>query len=136
MLREAIELLYFGYRSFTANADRILAQRGLGRVHHRLLYFVGRNPDASVNALLKVLGVTKQALNAPLRRMIDMKLISAQASAEDGRVKQLRLTAEGKRLEAALTGAQMRQLEAVFDTAGARAEQAWRSVMVRLAGDA
>jgi hypothetical protein len=46
-LQEAIELLYFGYRAFTDRPDRILGQRGLNRVHHRILYFVGRNPDAS-----------------------------------------------------------------------------------------
>ena len=63
-LRTAMELFYFGYRAFTAHPDRVLDQRGLGRVHHRILYFVGRNPDTSVNELLSVLGVTKQALNA------------------------------------------------------------------------
>ena len=43
-LRPSIELFYFAYRAFTSRPDRILAQRGLGRVHHRILYFVGRNP--------------------------------------------------------------------------------------------
>ena len=43
-LRASIEIFYFAYRAFTARPDRILKQRGLGRVHHRILYFVGRNP--------------------------------------------------------------------------------------------
>ncbi|RXL39562.1 MarR family transcriptional regulator, partial [Citrobacter sp. AAK_AS5] len=51
-LREAIELLYFSYREFTAGPDRILAERGLSRVHHRILYFVGRSPGIPINALL------------------------------------------------------------------------------------
>ena len=44
-LRDAIEHFYFAYRAFTAKPDRILEQRGLGRVHHRILYFVGRKDD-------------------------------------------------------------------------------------------
>ena len=51
-LRAAVESLFFGYRAFTSRPDRLLAQRGLGRVHHRILYFVGRQPQIAVNALL------------------------------------------------------------------------------------
>lgn len=133
-LRKAIELLYFGYRSFTAPPDRILAERGLGRVHHRILYFVGRNPQISVNALLGVLGVSKQALNAPLRQLVEMGLVATDTAAHDRRVRQLRLTGEGEALEACLTGAQMAQLEAAFAHAGAEAEAGWHAVMEALAG--
>ena len=69
-LLEAMELLYFGYRAFTARPDRILQEKGLGRVHHRILYFVGRNPCININELLNILGVSKQALTAPLRKLI------------------------------------------------------------------
>lgn len=133
-LREAIELFYFGYRAFTAHPDRVLEQRGLGRVHHRILYFIGRNPDTSVNALFGVLGVTKQALNGPLRQLIEMKLIAMRTAPHDGRVKQLRLTYEGEKLEARLTLTQMKQLEMVFDATGPNAEEAWCAVMRALAG--
>jgi DNA-binding MarR family transcriptional regulator len=133
-LREAIEQLYFGYRAFTAPPDRILEQRGLGRVHHRILYFVGRNPQISVNALLAVLNVTKQALNAPLRQLVDMQLVAMEAAEHDRRVRQLTLTPEGRKLEAQLTGTQMKQLQAVFEQAGADAEAGWHQVMAGLAG--
>jgi DNA-binding MarR family transcriptional regulator len=133
-LRDAIELLYYAYRAFTDRADRILERRGLGRVHHRILYFIGRRPDVSVRGLLEVLAVSKQALNAPLRQLLEMNLVAAVASAEDRRVKRLRLTAEGQRLEAELTGAQMRRLEAAFDAAGLDSENGWRRVMADLAG--
>lgn len=133
-LREAIELFFFAYRAFTAGPDRILEERGLSRVHHRVLYFVGRNPGIGVNALLRILGVTRQALNAPLRRMIEMDLVSVQPGGRDRRVKELRLTAHGARLEAQLTGTQLEQLAAVFDAAGAQAEAAWRDVMKRSIG--
>lgn len=131
-LRAAIELLYFGYRAFTAHPDRILEQRGLGRVHHRILYFVGRNPEISINALLKILGVTKQSLNSPLRQLLKMKLVEMQAAAHDRRIKQLSLTAEGGKLESQLTGTQLKQLDAIFDAAGPRAAAGWRAVMQAL----
>jgi DNA-binding MarR family transcriptional regulator len=128
-LREAIELFYFAYRAFTARADGILAGRGLGRVHHRILYFVGRNPDIAIHALLDILAVSKQALNAPLRLLVGQGLIGVRADSADRRFKRLRLTEDGRRLEAELTGTQMDQLRAVFDEAGKDAERAWRKVM-------
>ncbi|WP_304187373.1 MarR family winged helix-turn-helix transcriptional regulator [Phenylobacterium aquaticum] len=135
-LRGAIELLYFAYRGFTDLPDRILERRGLGRVHHRILYFIGSRPDVSVRGLLDLLAVSKQALNAPLRQLMEMGLVAALPAASDRRVKNLRLTPEGQRLEAELTGAQMRHLEAAFDKAGETDEQGWRAVMAVLAAPA
>jgi DNA-binding MarR family transcriptional regulator len=131
-LREAIELFFFGYRAFTAHPDGILKRRGLSRVHHRILYFVGREPGIGVNALLETLGVSKQALNAPLRRLVELKLVAVRAAADDRRRRELRLTAEGERLEQRLTGTQVEQLVAVFGDAGGNAEAGWRAVMKRM----
>ena len=125
----AIEQFYFGYRAFTNPPDRILEQRGLGRVHHRILYFVGRNPHISVNALLSLLDVSKQALNAPLRQLIEMKLVAMGTAEHDKRVRELALTTAGAKLEAQLTGTQMKQLKSVFEEAGASAEAGWHKVM-------
>jgi DNA-binding MarR family transcriptional regulator len=132
-LRRAIELLFFGYRAFTDRPDRILERRGLGRVHHRILYFVGRNPEVSVKGLLEILAVSKQALSAPLRQLTEMKLV-AVVHAEDRRIKRLSLTPGGRRLEAELTGTQMRHLSDAFDKADAADEAGWTRVMARLAG--
>lgn len=125
----AIELLYTGYRAFTARADRLLAKRGLNRAHHRILYFVGRNQDGSVADLLEALSISKQAMNTPLRQLISMELISSQRAATDGRIKMLRLTTMGKRLEERLTTAQSDLLDAVFEASGAGAEDGWREIM-------
>jgi DNA-binding MarR family transcriptional regulator len=131
-LRRSIELFYFAYRAFTAGPDRMLAERGLGRVHHRILYFVGRNPDIVVNDLLGILDVSKQALNAPLRRLIEMKLVAVRVAAQDRRYKQLRLSAAGEKLESRLSGTQLEHLARVFESAGATAEQGWQAVMQAL----
>jgi DNA-binding MarR family transcriptional regulator len=133
-LRSAIELAYFAYRAFTSGPDRILERRGLGRVHHRILYFVGRNPSIQINELLSILRVSKQALNLPLRQLVEMRLIAVEVPSRDRRVRQLSLTSEGKRLETQLTTTQMRQLSDSFAGAGAEAAEGWFSVMRKIAG--
>ena len=52
-MRRHIEAFYFAYRAFTRVADDILESRGLNRVHHRILYFVGRHPGITVGELLE-----------------------------------------------------------------------------------
>ncbi len=128
-LLESIEQFFFAYRSFTAGPDRVLQERRLGRVHHRILYFVGRNPKLSVNALLSLLGVTKQALNGPLRVLVEQGLVLNDQHPEDLRIKQLSLSPSGKKLERQLTKIQIQQLESVFSRAGRKAMKDWQSIM-------
>lgn len=132
--RAAIELFYFAYRAFTTPPDRILERRGLGRVHHRILYFVGRNPSIKINELLAILHVSKQALNLPLRQLIEMKLIGVAVPPKDRRIRQLSLTSEGRRLERQLTVTQTTQLLEAFAGAGEQASKGWFTVMQRIAG--
>ncbi|WP_145513279.1 MarR family winged helix-turn-helix transcriptional regulator [Yersinia massiliensis] len=129
LLHQAIEQFYFGYRKFTELPDKLLAQRGLGRVHHRILYFVGHNPDISINALLSILKISKQALNGPLKQLVTMGLVNVTAAEHDQRVRQLALSASGKTLEAQLTDTQMQLLRQVFQQQGKETEAAWLQVM-------
>lgn len=131
-LRRAIEAFFFGFRAFTALPDALLAERSLGRTHHRILYFVHRQPGISVGALLSILGITKQAANAPLRTLERQGLLTSQPSATDGRVRELRVTPAGEALEGELSGLQMRVLERAFALSGSSAEQGWRAVMAAL----
>lgn len=134
-LNRALESFHFAYRAFTAGPDRILEAKGLQRVHHRILYFVGRHPGIAVNGLLEILGVSKQALNAPLRQLLEMRLVDSQTNAVDRRVRELRLTSDGARLEASLSGLQRRRMDEVFREAGPEAETAWREVMGLMTGN-
>ena len=131
--REAIELLYKAYRAFTAGPDEMLEKRGLNRSHHRILYFVGRSPGISVGELLRTLAISKQALNIPLRQLISMDMIKSQKSPDDARSKQLKLTAQGKRLEQSLSKFQVELLSDVFASVGPEAHSGWRRVMKELA---
>ena len=135
-LREAIELFYFAYRSFTEGPDRLLQSKSLSRVHHRILYFVARSPHININELLAVLRVSKQALNAPLRKLVELDLVRPELAESDRRVKQLSLSPAGRKLEAKLTETQMGQLATVFNKSGGPAVKGWRVIMSQLHGNA
>ena len=70
-----IELLFFAYREFTTDADSILMRYGFGRAHHRVIYFVGRNPGITVSDLLAILRITKQSLSRVLSDLIREEII-------------------------------------------------------------
>ena len=129
----AIELIYFGQRSLVAEPDRVLAGRGLARMHHRVLYFVARKDGLTVGDLLGALGVTKQALHRPLGDLVRLGLVRVEPDRADRRIRRLRLGTAGRRLERELTGLQHRRLAAVFREAGPAAEAGWRRVMALLA---
>lgn len=128
-LRAAAELFFFAYRAFTSRPDELLAERGLGRVHHRILYFVGRHPTISISQLLSILAVSKQALHAPLRQLIELDLVVAESAEHDKRLKQLSLTTAGKALEHELTRIQTCHLADAFAAAGKTAECGWMTTM-------
>jgi len=128
-LNQALEALHFGFRAITAHPDERLKALGYSRVHHRVLYFVGRNPGCSINELLGIMRVSKQYLNRPLRQLIEDGYIQAKQDRQDRRVKRLQLTRKGQRLENSLTWEQREQLAEVFRKAGPQAEAGWRKVM-------
>ncbi len=129
---QAIEALYFAYRAFTEQPDLILEKRGLNRVHHRILYFVGRQSEQTINELLATLRVSKQALNAPLRQLIEMQLVSIKPSTVDKRKRLLCLTPKGSELERLLTKTQIDQLNAAFKAAGTQSIEGCFEVMRHL----
>jgi DNA-binding MarR family transcriptional regulator len=126
--QSAMEAFFFGYQAFTAKADEMLAQRGLSRVHQRIVFFIARYPGLSVKELLSVLGVSKQALNTPLRQLIDMNLVHSVAPDVDKRKRLLGLTDEGIAFEQALRHEQVDLLQRVFAEAGEAAVDGWLAV--------
>lgn len=132
-LNEAWRVMHFALRAVIAEPDRILATRGLTRMHHRILFFVAHTPGMSVGELQSTLDVTKQALNAPLRQLQTQGLIELAKADHDARVREIRLTADGAALEGKLTGEQEKLFADAFARAGAKAHEGWRAVMHELA---
>ncbi|KAA9006963.1 MarR family winged helix-turn-helix transcriptional regulator [Histidinibacterium aquaticum] len=128
-LRKGIEAMFFAYRGFTSDPDRILAEQGLGRAHHRALHFIHRSPGTTVNNLLSILGVTKQSLNRVLRTLIEVGLVESRVGDRDRRERHLRLTEEGARLEARLSRVQRARMRAAYRAAGPGAVAGFRQVL-------
>lgn len=128
-LRQGIELMFFAYRGFTADPDRILATRGYGRAHHRAMHFVNRRPGLTVNELLELLGVTKQSLNRVLRQLVTDGLVESRVGTADRRQRNLHLTDAGRALEQELSSAQRRRMRAAFSQAGPEAVAGFRKVL-------
>ena len=97
-LYDLIELFFFAYRDFTADADRQLEGLGFGRAHHRVLHFVDRHPGLTVASLLDILKITKQSLNRVMKDLTDGAFIEARTGTSDRRRRTLHVTAKGGRL--------------------------------------
>lgn len=129
-LREALELLFFGYRDFTAEADAILEDYGFGRAHHRVIYFVGANSGLSVSDLLAILKVTKQSLSRVLGQLVEEGFVEQRTDPADRRRRLLYLTEKGRTLEARLTERQNALIAKAYRRAGADAVAGFRTVML------
>lgn len=128
-LRRGIEAMFFAYRGFTADPDRILQDKSYGRAHHRAIHFIGGSPGTTVNHLLDILGVTKQSLNRVLRALVDDGLVDSRIGTRDKRERNLHLTEKGRGLERELSDAQRHRMRAAYRAAGPEAVQGFRKVL-------
>ncbi|WP_444454984.1 MarR family winged helix-turn-helix transcriptional regulator [Rhodobacter capsulatus] len=128
-LRKGIEAMFFAYRGFTADPDRILDQHDYGRAHHRAIHFINREPGLTVTTLISVLGVTKQSLNRVLRTLIDDGLVESRVGRRDKRERHLYLTEKGAVLERELSEAQRVRMRAAYRAAGPQAVAGFRQVL-------
>lgn len=126
---QGTELLFFAYRAFTGDPDRILEGLAYGRAHHRAIHFINRQPGITVKRLLDILGVTKQSLNRVLRQLIDDGLVDSRVGEVDRRERNLFLTEKGAALEADLSETQRRRLRRAYKEAGPDAVQGFRRVL-------
>ncbi len=128
-VRKGIEAMFFAYRGFTADPDRILEGMDYGRAHHRAIHFIHRSPATTVSNLLMILGVTKQSLNRVLRSLIEDGLVEARVGKRDKRERHLHLTEKGLALERSLSDAQRVRMRSAYRTAGPAAVQGFRQVL-------
>jgi len=134
-VRQGIEAMFFAYRGFTADPDRILGEKAYGRAHHRAIHFINRSPGTTVNNLLAILGVTKQSLNRVLRTLVADGLVSSTVGARDKRERHLHLTEAGAALERELSNAQRDRMRSAYRTAGPEAVAGFRQVLEAMMDD-
>jgi DNA-binding MarR family transcriptional regulator len=128
-LRQGIEAMFFAYRGFTADPDRILEKMRYGRAHHRAIHFINGAPGTTVNNLLSILGVTKQSLNRVLRTLIEDGLVENQVGRNDRRERHLYLTDKGRELERQLSDAQRERMRSAYRNAGPEAVSGFKKVL-------
>ncbi len=128
-LRRGIELMFYAYREFTSEPDRILAEIGFGRAHHRAIYFIGRYPGITISELLVILRITKQSLSRVLSQLLEQGYVAQARGKKDQRQRLLTLTESGRALEARLTDTQRQRFAAAYRSAGAEAVAGFRAVL-------
>ncbi len=131
-----IELLFFAYRDFVGDADRILAEYGFGRAHHRVLYFVNRKPGLTVAELLEILQITKQSLARVLPQLIQSDHIIQATGTNDRRKRLLYPTRKGRDLVLALSAPQSRRIDNAFKSTGRNADTLVMKFMKAMIGKA
>jgi DNA-binding MarR family transcriptional regulator len=117
-IRRGAELLFFGYGHLYRQTDQCLARQGLGRAHHRALYFIARQPDQTISTLLKTLAITKQSLGRVLGELTERGMVETRTGREDRRQRLLRLTPAGAKLERELFETMRARLSSAYAAAG------------------
>jgi len=128
-LLQGIELMFFAYKGFTSDPDKILGDLKYGRAHHRAVHFINRLPGLTVNDLIKILDVTKQSLNRVLRELIEDGMVDSRVGTKDKRQRNLFLTEKGRALERQLSDAQQARVRAAYSAAGPEAVMGFRRVL-------
>lgn len=135
-LRQGMELLFFAYRDFTAQPDRMLKEFGYGRAHHRVIFFVGRYPHMPVSELLSILSITKQSLSRVLSQLVEDGYIVQKPGRDDRRQRLLELTEKGRELERTLIQEQLQRIARAYRVAGAEAVEGCRTVLLGIVNEA
>lgn len=118
---DLIELFFFAYRDFVSDPDRILADYGFGRAHHRVLHFVQRRPGLTIAELLDILQITKQSLNRVLKELVETGFVEQRPGTRDKRQRKLHATAAGQQLAIRLAELQARRIGRALEAAGPEA---------------
>jgi DNA-binding MarR family transcriptional regulator len=129
---DLIELLFFAYRDFVGDPDRILAAYNFGRAHHRVLHFVDRRPGLTIAELLDILKITKQSLNRVLKELLEKGFIESRTGTADRRQRLLFTTPRGHELALELAEVQTRRIAAALASAPAELEPAARRFLLAM----
>ena len=108
---------------------------GLGRAHHRAIYFIARHPDLTVSALLGLLGITKQSLGRVLNELVDRAMVETRVGERDRRQRLLRLTPEGAALETELFETVRQHWASAYARAGQQSVSGFWSVLEGMIGE-
>lgn len=121
--------MYFAQSTLARSTEERLEALGLGRAHHRALYFIARHPDLTVSALLGLLGITKQSLGRVLNELVDRNLVETRVGERDRRQRLLRLSDAGRALESDLFECVRQVWASAYASAGQNAVSGFWAVL-------
>ena len=119
--------MFFSYRDFTNEADTILAEKDMGRAHHRAIYFIGRHPGITVSDLLGILNIPNKVFACSLRLMKNEFVLQKQALLTAASV--YCIYRNRRRARTRLTALQARRFAAAYREAGAEAVDGFQRVL-------
>lgn len=134
-IRGGMDLLFFANTRHLKHADETLASLGLGRAHHRVLYFVRRKPDLTVTELLAILAITKQSFSRVSRELVSRGLMSQRTGDHDRRQRLMRLTPAGVVLEKTLFDDLHANVARAYAASGSEAVAGFWTVLQHLIGE-
>ncbi|GLK86561.1 MarR family winged helix-turn-helix transcriptional regulator [Ancylobacter defluvii] len=129
---DLIELLFFAYRNFVSDPDKVLQGYGFGRAHHRVLHFVNRHPGMRVTDLLDILRITKQSLGRVLRELVEGGFVDSRAGSSDRRQRLLHLTPKGAALARDFVAIQSQRIEKALAACSPGAREDVRRFLVAM----
>ena len=130
-IRKVIELIFFSYRDFTSGPDKILNEINFGRAHHRVIYFVGKKNEISIQNLLSILQITKQSLSRVLNQLIKNKFVLVSFG-KDKRTKNLSLTKKGKELEDKLSTIQIYKIKNIIKNSSVSDINGFKTILYKM----
>lgn len=132
---DALSLILFVHLALADDADRKLASTGLSRTHHRVLFLVAHRPGVTVGEIVTLLRLSAQAIQAPLRALIDDGLIEQETSESDRRKRHLIATKQGKDFLKEISEAQFRRILDARNRAGDDAFDGYLRIMRAMTGE-
>jgi DNA-binding MarR family transcriptional regulator len=115
LIHRALALHFMLQLSLEDDAEERLTARGIGRVHHRILYIAHRAPGITVSELLSVLNVRHQNIQKILRELVKQGYILARQSGSDGRIRHLHSSRKGDRLLQFVCAGQFQRIGRAYD---------------------
>lgn len=129
--QRTLELVFFVHMQMADAADQMLAEHGLGRPHHRVLYFAARQPGITVGELMGLLRISNQALARSTNLLVTEGLLEQRYSPTDRRVRQNFITPKARALLKLTSQRQLGTISAALKhLSPAQVEGMWSGLLV------
>lgn len=107
-------------RTLSRRCDDALAEHGMGRAHHRVLFLATRDVPLTVGEMGSMLGISNQALSPILKRLFSQGYLTQEVDPADRRKRVIRPTQLGFQLMDKLNALQKGIFDRGFEHVGAK----------------